>query len=205
MHSHYIMKVDHQIIIILILLLLLSLRLNLLHTKHNFFSKKSTSKFFIFFCQLSIFQYKRLISKLKTKNLNIITVAEVFLFYILFINKLNNYFIKQIMSATLVFTVINFFFYVYKVYNKKFLHLIFLMFFIIYLFINIRYILINFKFLNLLKKNLNLFLFNQYNNTLLYKHLSGVYYNFALNNLYVKNYTILLNSQYTIKKLVNYI
>jgi len=204
MHKYCIKKVNNQIIIILIVLLLMSLRLNLLHTKHNFFSKASTTKNFIFFVQISFLQYLQIRNKLKNKQINLNLISLITLIYIIYINMLNAFLVKEILFLVITYVTNKFVFYIYKIHNKKLLHLIFYLFFYIYLLINIKYLLINYQLINILKKNTNFFFFVHNNHLLLIKQLNAYSNTFKIKYLTIKNFNLLHTSKHIIKKLVNY-
>lgn len=203
-HKYYIKKVSNQIIIFLVLFLLISLRLNLLHTKHNFFSKISTIKFFIFFLQLSFLQSFLTKTKLKNKLLNLNIIGLSMIIYILYINKLNSFFIKELLSVLILFIATKFIFNIYKICNKKLSHLIAYIFFYIYILINIKYLLINSQLLDFLKKNTNFFLFVRNNNLILNKQITNNSNLFKSKYLIIKDLNSLQITKNTLKKLINY-
>ena len=203
-HKYYLKKVNNQIIIFLVLFLLVSLRLNLLHTKHNFFSKTSTIKFFIFFLQLSFLQFFLTKTKLKSKllNLNIIGLSSII--YILYINKLNSFFIKELLSILILYITTKFIFNIYRICNKKLTHLIAYILFYIYILINIKYLLINSQLLDLLRKNTNFFLFVRNNDLILNKQITSYSNLFKSKYLIIKDFNSLQVTKNTLKKLINY-
>lgn len=204
MHKYYIKKINSQLIIFLVLFLLVSLRLNLLHTKHNFFSKTATAKFFIFFLQVSFFQILSIKKKLKNKSLSINVIVLIIIIYILYLNKLNTFLIKELLFITLTFILTKLIFSIYSVHNKKLLHLIFYILFYSYILINIKYLLINFWLSSVVKKNTSFFLFIQNNSLILTKQINN--YNNFFKNKYLtsKNFNLLQIVKRTLKKLVNY-
>ena len=204
-HQYYSFKYTNQLIIILILLLLLFIRLNLIYTKHNFFTKTTNLKYFIFFWQIFYLtnyekQFKNKQQLLNIKNLFLVGVIVSILY-----NKLNTYFLKILIYIYFGYNIINSIFLIVKNSYKKSLHILVLTASLIYVSCIIKYTTLKVHNNVYYKSKQSFFIFASFNNLVFFKKISNTGYSYLLNSTPTKHLNEINLTKFNKKKLYNYI
>lgn len=203
LHNYNLKKKTYILQIMFIITLLSLLRLNFLHTKHNFFSTISNLKFYVFFMYMVLTNRIYVFNKFKQYKLIIVNLLLICLMYVLFSNKLNFFYIKLIINYFLIYIIIRGFFFMNKLNKYKLIHMSVLIFISIYIYINLKYISIKTHVRVFSKENLNLFIHNKFN-ILFSKLTSNSNLIIKLNIINTKYYNIINSQQTVIKKIINY-
>jgi len=205
MHKYHLKKIRiNSFSIILCLFLLVCLRLNLLHTKHNFFIKNSSSKYFVLFFQTFILFKKHLQNKFKQNYLYLKSIMFFYLFFIVFNNKLNQYWVKQSSTYLVYWTILVIFSEIISINKYKIIHVSLLIFLLIYNLFNTKYISIKYNLFILSKKNNSLHLITK-RNFLVFNKFNKIIITLLKNTQYsIKNNITINFNKTTLKKLCNY-
>lgn len=203
LHSYYINKKFFSLSIFLSLLLLILLRLSLLHTKHNFFSKASTSKFFLFFFYLTLINDLTTIQKFKFSQFALLHLYILILMCVLVLNKLNFFYIKLLMTNLVIFYFTKKFYYFCQISKYRIAHVSLYISLYIYLYISIKYNLVKIHQLTSPHSYLNMFVLNQ-RHIFFSKYLHNIATSSEPYNLNLKYFNTIYASKFNLKKIINF-
>lgn len=205
LHQYYILNYNLKLLLLIFtIFLLISLRLNLLYTKHNFFTKIEVLKYFSFFIQVLLVFNFNFLSKYKQVNIYLKKIILILIIIFIFFNKINNFSVKTIFSYFMTYFVLFTSSTIFKINNSKLIHLMSYLFVLIYNIYLIKYISsLSYMFINV-KFRSHLFLFYKINNLKFKNNFQSLTYSAPINPLSSKNYNNITIKNYVIKKICNY-
>lgn len=205
LHNYYVRNFTLKIFLLtMTLFLLISLRLNLLYTKHNFFTKLKVLKYFIFFLQFITIINISSPNRLKQQYVHIKLIILLFTIIIIFFNKLNNFTVKTPYLYIMYFFVLIVYYSLIKINTNKIIHTGIYIFISIYNMFFIKYSSSLCYISNSIKSNFSLFLFNKCGTIGFNNHVQVSTFSLNVNSYLIKNYDQINSDLIVRKKICNY-